>query len=166
VSRWDRLNGSVKPDPALVAMTAELVRAGMVDLPGLGDVMVAALLRYQGFEGDHDLQRRIYDEYEIRYLLCDDCPSLLLGGGLVKRRYRVVHEATCPTWLRYQKRQGGYTAMPSGVVVRPGEKPPPGTTVLLSNRPGNPCGAVVTHRGPYRRPADQEAARASALRAS
>jgi hypothetical protein len=36
------------------------------------------------------------------------------------------------------------------LVVRP---TPPGTTVLLSNRPMSPCGLVVTHRGPYRRKA-------------
>jgi hypothetical protein len=89
---------------------------------------------------------------EIRDLQCQDCPSEVIGPtGTGKRRYRVVHAETCPAWLRYQRKLGGYTAMPSGTVVRGGEKPPPGTTVLLSNVPMAPCGAVVTHRGPYKR---------------
>ena len=71
--------------------------------------MVTALLHCASFKDHRDLQRRIYDEWEIRTLLCDDCPSLLLGGGLIQRRWHVVHEATCPTWIRYQKKLPGYT---------------------------------------------------------
>jgi hypothetical protein len=89
---------------------------------------------------------------EIRRLQCDDCPSRVIGPtGADRNRFRVVHAATCPAWLRYQKRLPGYTAMPFGQVVRCDEPVPPGTTVLLSNRPMAPCGLVVTHRGPYKR---------------
>jgi hypothetical protein len=89
---------------------------------------------------------------EIRRLQCQDCPAEVIGpSGTAKRRYRVVHAATCPTWLRYQRKLTGYTAMPSGLVVRGDEPSPPGTTVLLANSPLAPCGAVVTHRGPYKR---------------
>lgn len=89
---------------------------------------------------------------EIRRLQCQDCPAEVIGPtGTGKHRYRVVHSATCPTWLRYQRKLPGYTAMPSGVVVRGDEPAPPGTTVLLANSPIAPCGAVVIHRGPYKR---------------
>ena len=89
---------------------------------------------------------------EIRGLQCPDCASVVLGpSGTSKRRYRVVHAETCPAWQRYQQKLPGYTAMPSGAVVRAGEQAPPGTTRLLSNSPMPPCGAAVTHRGPYKR---------------
>lgn len=89
---------------------------------------------------------------EIAHLQCPDCPSEVIGpSGTGHRRYRVVHAETCPTWQRYQRRLPGYTAMPSGAVVQGGDQPPPGTTRMLSNSPMAPCGAVVTHRGPYKR---------------
>ena len=88
---------------------------------------------------------------ETRRMQCSNCPSEVAGPtGTYRNRYRVVHAATCPAWQRYQKRLPGYTAMPSGQVVRCDEPAPPGTTVLLSNRPIAPCGLVVTHRGPYK----------------
>jgi hypothetical protein len=89
---------------------------------------------------------------EIRRLQRGDCPSEVTGPtGAGRNRYLVIHAETCPAWLRYQKRLPGYTAMPSGQVVRCDEPAPPGTTFLLSNRPIAPCGLVVTHRGPYKR---------------
>ena len=57
-------------------------------------------------------------------LLCRDCPSEVRGG---RPRWRVVHAAGCP-WLA--RHLAGEVA---GMI---------------------PCGATVTHRGPYvRRPA-------------
>lgn len=94
-------------------------------------------------------------------IACPDCPA---GIRNTDWRFRVVHEATCPTWQRYARKLPGYTAVPSGVIVRAGEKPPEGTTALLSNSGGAiPCGTSVTHRGPYKRaPATPEHPRRSA----
>jgi hypothetical protein len=89
---------------------------------------------------------------ENRRLQYGDCPSEVTGPtGTYRNRYRLVHAAMCPAWLRYQRRLPDYTAMPSGQVSRCDEPAPPGTTVLLSSRPIAPCGLVVTHRGPYTR---------------
>lgn len=63
-------------------------------------------------------------ERESRYLACKDCASEVRGYAGERWRYRVIHSATCPGWREYQ----------AGRVSGP-----------------IPCGAVVTHRGPYRR---------------
>lgn len=63
-------------------------------------------------------------ERDSRYLACKDCPSEVRGFAGSRWRYRVVHEDTCPWWRAYQ----------AGRV-----------------RGAVPCGAVVTHRGPYKR---------------
>ena len=89
---------------------------------------------------------------EAEYLSCPDCPSEVIGPtGTTKLRYRVVHEATCPAWARYRLNLPGYTALPSGQVIMAGDPLPEGTTRVVSNGSPAPCGAVVTHRGPYRR---------------
>lgn len=89
---------------------------------------------------------------EIADLRCADCLSEVIGPtGTAKRRYRVIHQETCPTWARYQRKLPGYTALPSGTVVLAGRPAPDGTTALVANSPSAPCGAVVTHRGPYQR---------------
>ena len=83
------------------------------------------------------------------WIACQDCPAEIRN---TEWRFRVIHEATCPTWLRYAQKLPGYTAMPSGAIVRAGEDPPEGTTVLVRNSgTGGPCGTSVTHRGPYKR---------------
>lgn len=80
------------------------------------------------------------------------CPGCLSDVRRTAWRFRVIHQASCPSWRRIRQRLPGYTAMPSGAVVVFPEKPPEGTTVLLSNSgPSGPCGTAVTHRGPYRR---------------
>lgn len=92
------------------------------------------------------------DYAEREDLRCEWCASDVLGPtGTSKRRYRVIHEAACPALARYRSRLPGYTALPSGQVVRAGDPVPPGTVRLVANSPTQPCGAVVTHRGPYAR---------------
>jgi hypothetical protein len=63
-------------------------------------------------------------ERDSRYLACKDCPSEVRGFAGSRWRYRVIHAETCPWWRNYQAGQV------HGAV---------------------PCGAVVTHRGPYKR---------------
>jgi hypothetical protein len=136
-----------------LAAVAALVTAGLIDESTLDDEAVGALLHLSLTEHDQALHAVICREYEIRSLLCADCPSFVIGPGkAVTRRWWVVHEATCPVWLRYQMNLGGYTALPSGTVISAGDPPPEGTTRLVANRPGSPCGAVVTHRGPLQQP--------------
>ncbi len=62
-------------------------------------------------------------ERDSRYLACKDCPSEVRGFAGSRWRYRVVHEAICPWWRAYRAGQI------QGAV---------------------PCGAEVTHRGPYK----------------
>jgi hypothetical protein len=63
-------------------------------------------------------------ERDSRHLACKDCLSEVRGFAGSRWRYRVIHAETCPWWRAYQagKVQGAI-----------------------------PCGAMVTHRGPYRR---------------
>jgi hypothetical protein len=63
-------------------------------------------------------------ERDSRRLACKDCASEVRGHAGERWRYRVIHSATCPWWREYQ----------AGRVKGP-----------------VPCGAVVTHRGPYKR---------------
>lgn len=89
-------------------------------------------------------------------IACPDCPAEITRTDW---RFRVVHTTTCPTWQRYARNLPGYTAVPSGEIVRGGQEPPPGTTALLSNSGGAiPCGTSVTHRGPYKRRTQHAAA--------
>ena len=76
------------------------------------------------------------DEYlsEIQTdLACRDCESeVRVTTGVKLIRARVIHDAECAWWLRYQRREV------VGAI---------------------PCCTVVTHRGPYKRdPATGEAA--------
>jgi hypothetical protein len=81
-------------------------------------------------------------------IACPHCPAQIRRTGW---RFRVAHTDACPSWRRYQRKLPGYTALPSGVLVRAGQEPPPGTTALLPSSGGTvPCGTSVTHRGPYR----------------
>jgi hypothetical protein len=63
-------------------------------------------------------------ERDSRYLACKECRSEVRGFAGSRWRYRVIHAGTCPWWRAYQAGQV------QGAV---------------------PCGAVVTHRGPYKR---------------
>ena len=65
-----------------------------------------------------------YIERDARDLACGDCASEVHGSAGDRWRYRVIHTSTCPWWRLYQ----------AGQV-----------------RGRVPCGAVVTHRGPYKR---------------
>src|SRR5260370_9294375 len=58
-SRWDDLNGSVKPDPGLVAAMAALVRTRLTDLTDLATVMAMALLNLAFIERGHELHAAV-----------------------------------------------------------------------------------------------------------
>ena len=98
------------------------------------------------FEDRYGWQRPVAEV--TAQIACPDCPAQIRRTGW---RFRVAHTDACPSWRRYQRKLPGYTALPSGVLVRAGEEPPPGTTALLPSSGGTvPCGTSVTHRGPYR----------------
>jgi hypothetical protein len=63
-------------------------------------------------------------EQHSRSLACPDCASQVRGFAGTRWRYRVIHSGSCPWYRRYL----------AGEVLGP-----------------VPCGAVVTHRGPYKR---------------
>jgi hypothetical protein len=97
----------------------------MADVTALGDEDLSAALLRAIDEGGGEAHAAVYDESELRSVRCRGCPAQVVGPtGTTQRRYRIVHEETCPWWLRYQ---AGET------------------------QASIPCGAVVTHRGPYRK---------------
>src|SRR5258708_29002722 len=142
-----RLCNGLEPETA--AATAELIRIGLADLTKLDDQLLGAVLVWAIDAGDTGVHRPVCLESEIRSLLCHWCSSLLLRSPGARERWRVVHEADCLLWTRYQQRAGGYTALPSGELWRGGTSWPAGASRVLANQPGAPCGAVVTWRGPY-----------------
>lgn len=150
----------------LAAATAELVRTGLADVTKLDDQLLGAVLVRAMDVGDRAVHAAVYPESEIRSMLCSWCASLLLRSPSGARRWRVVHEASCLLWQRYQQRAGGYTAVPFGAFWRGDQPWPEGAERMLANWPGSPCGAVVTWRGPYASEAAQQAARACAVRVS
>jgi len=98
------------------------------------------------FEDRYGWQRPVAEV--TAQITCPDCPAQIRRTGW---RFRVAHTDACPSWRRYQRKLPGYTALPSGVLVRAGQEPPPGATALLPSSGGTvPCGTSVTHRGPYR----------------
>jgi hypothetical protein len=77
-------------------------------------------------------------EQDSRELACPDCISEVRGYAGTRWRYRVIHSATCPWWRAYR-------AGRTNTHVPPDRNPAvPGTWPI-------PHGAVVTHRGPYKR---------------
>jgi hypothetical protein len=152
-------------EPSTAAATAELIRGGLADVTKLDDQMLGAVLVWTVDTSDHELNRVVYEESVIRSVLCHWCASFALRSFGVTERWRVVHEADCLIWQRYQQRAGGYTALPSGDLWSCDQPWPQGAQFVLVNSPLSPCGAVVTWRGPYASEAAQEAARAQAVRA-
>ncbi len=81
-------------------------------------------------------------ERDARELACPDCAGEVRGYAGDRWRYRVIHSATCPWWREYQ------AGRVSGRVPADRNRVVPGVWAI-------PHGAVVTHRGPYkRRPAE------------
>lgn len=149
---------------AVTEGVAELIRGGLVSLPHLDKAQLDAVLNFALAVGDRELSAAVYPEVVIRSLLCGWCASLLLRSPAARERWIVVHEAGCLIWQRYTRREGGYTAKPSGVLWRGDQPWPPGAAVVISNTPGAPCGAVVTWRGPYTSGKRQQAAERTAVR--
>ena len=118
---WDRPHHSVAAHAAALAeLQAEIRRLRDAELPPV-----------ISWAHDHVVQGRCqfwiifalsYIERDARQLACPDCASEVRGYAGSRWRYRVIHSATCPWWRRYQAGQA---------------------------RGRIPCGAVVTHRGPY-----------------
>lgn len=150
--------------PELAAATAELVRARLADVTKLDDQLLGAVLVWAMDARDHDVHAAVYEESEIRSMLCHWCASLLLRSLSGAQRWRVVHEADCVVWQRYRDGVGGYTAVPSGELWHSLTPWPAGAERVLGNHPGSPCGGVVTWRGPYATGDAQKAAEQVAVR--
>jgi hypothetical protein len=114
-------------NPETVAGALEELKA---EIRGLGDEDLQPVISWAH---EHAQQGRFqfwiifalsHIERDSRYLACKDCGGEVRGYAGERWRYRVIHSATCPWWREYQ----------AGRVSGP-----------------IPCGAVVTHRGPYER---------------
>jgi hypothetical protein len=119
---WDvPHHGAAAAADALEELKAEIRHLADADLPPV------ILWAFDNVQGGRFQFWIIYAlstiERDSRHLACQDCPSEVRGFAGSRWRYRVVHEATCPWWRAYQARQV------VGAI---------------------PCGAVVTHRGPYK----------------
>jgi hypothetical protein len=158
-----RLCNGVAPETA--AAVAALIRGGLADVQKMDRQLLGAVLVWAQDEHDRDVHSVVLRELILNGLLCGWCASFVLHSRGTMERWRVVHEADCLIWQRYQKRTWGYTAIPSGELCRFDESWPAGTEYARSNAPGAPCGSSVTWRGPYASKAAQEAARAQAVRA-